>query len=125
MRDPERIREYCLNKAGVTEDDPFGPDVIVYKVMNKIFLFMSLNEPVFFSVKNDPETIVELREKYSDVTPGYHLNKKHWNSVAIQNTIPDDEIREWIDRSYELIAASLKKSDRETLNKMNGKHAED
>lgn len=105
--DIEKVRKYCLKKNFVTEGFPFGKDVLVFKVMNKMFCLMNLNPPVYINLKCDPELAVELREKYSSVTPGYHMNKIHWNSVQIDGTIPDKEIIKWIDQSYELIIASI------------------
>ena len=111
----ERIREYCLNKAGVTESLPFNEDSPVYKVMGKIFLIANLNPPVTINLKCDPEKAVELREKYDSVTPGYHMNKLHWNTVEVNSTIPDKEILEWIDHSYNLVVSGLSKANKEKL----------
>ncbi len=114
----EQIREYCLSKKGVTETLPFDEDTPVYKVMNKIFLLANLNPPYSINIKCDPERAIELREKYDDVIPGYHMNKTHWNTVYLETRIPDKFIYEWIDHSYDLIAAGLKKKDKEELEKM-------
>lgn len=83
----EIIREYCLKKKGVTEELPFSDDSPVYKVMGKIFLIASLTPPVSINVKCDPEKVIELREKYDEFQPGYHMNKKHWNTIGLDNTI--------------------------------------
>jgi predicted DNA-binding protein (MmcQ/YjbR family) len=100
----ETIREYCLSKENVEEDLPFGPDVLVYKVDGKIFLLVSFDEdPLQFNVKCDPDLAVELREEYSCVIPGYHMNKKHWNTVIVDGTVPVKKLKEWIDHSYELV----------------------
>lgn len=114
----ETIREYCLKKKGVTEETPFGEDNPVYKLMGKIFLIASINFPVTINLKCDPEKAIELREKYPAVTPGYHMNKLHWNTVEINNSIPDKLILEWIDHSYNLIAAKLSKKDKDLLKKL-------
>lgn len=111
----EIIREYCLKKKGVTEETPFGEDNPVYKLMGKIFLIASINFPVSINLKCDPEKANELREKYSSVTPGYHMNKIHWNTIEIDNLIPDKLILDWIDHSYNLVFDKLKKSDKEKL----------
>ena len=111
----ELVREYCLSKKGVTEELPFNEDSPVYKVMGKIFLIANLNPPFSINVKCDPEKAVELRERYEAVTPGYHMNKLHWNTVEIERTIKNSLIEEWIDHSYELIVSKLKKSERDKI----------
>ncbi|MHB1685870.1 MAG: MmcQ/YjbR family DNA-binding protein [Ignavibacteriaceae bacterium] len=116
--DLETIREYCLKKKGVTESLPFDEDTPVYKVMGKIFLLANINPPVSINIKCDPEKAVELREHYSSVTPGYHMNKSHWNTILLENSISNKFILEWIDDSYNLIAGGLKKSEKEKLSKL-------
>ena len=108
----ELIREYCLKKKFVSEEIPFGGNAPVYKVMGKIFVIAMLEPPVNINLKCDPEKAVELRERYDCVRPGYHMNKMHWNTVDIDNSVPDKLIYEWIDHSYEEVASKLKKSDR-------------
>lgn len=104
----ESFREYCLSKKGAAEETPFGPETLVFKVGGKIFALTSLDEPVFrCSLKCDPERAVELREQYDWIIPGYHLNKKHWNTLAPTSVAPDALVRELIDHSYELIVRSL------------------
>jgi predicted DNA-binding protein (MmcQ/YjbR family) len=114
----EHVREYCLGKKGVTEELPFDEESPVYKVMGKIFLIASLTPPFSINVKCDPEIAVELRERYDAVTPGYHMNKLHWNTVEIKGTVKNSLIEEWIDHSYELVVNGLKKSLKEELNKL-------
>ncbi len=114
----EQVREYCLQKKGVTEELPFDEESPVYKVMGKIFLIASLNPPFSINIKCDPETAVELRERYPAVTPGYHMNKKHWNTVEIEGTIRNSLIEEWIDHSYDLVVKGLKKSLKEELSNL-------
>ncbi len=112
----EQLREYCLNKKGVTADFPFDEDTLVFKVMNKIFLLVSLEKiPLQINIKCEPEKTIDLRERYESVIPGYHMNKNHWNTVIIDGSIPSKKILEWIDKSYDLIVSGLKKSDREKL----------
>lgn len=112
----DSFRSYCLNLRGVTEDTPFGPDVLVFKVMGKMFTLVGLDEiPLRINLKCDPERAVDLRERYEAVLPGYHMNKTHWNTVVCDGSVPDAEIREWIDHSYALVVASLRKSEREAL----------
>ena len=102
------FREYCLTKAGATEDTPFGPDVLVFKVGGKMFALAALDDvPVRVNLKCDPDLALELRDRYEQVRPGYHMNKKHWNTVEIENGIPDVEIRRMIDHSYDLVAQTL------------------
>jgi predicted DNA-binding protein (MmcQ/YjbR family) len=111
--DLAKFREYCLSKPEATEGTPFGPDVLVFKVGGKIFALASLDEvPATANLKCDPDLALELRDRYEQVTPGYHMNKKHWNTVEIESGIPDIELRRMIDRSYELVVNSLPKSKR-------------
>jgi predicted DNA-binding protein (MmcQ/YjbR family) len=84
----ETLREYCLSKAGVEETLPFGPDTLVFKVNGKLFLLAGLDEePLSFNVKCDPDKAIELREEYTCVLPGYHMNKKHWNTIVVDGSI--------------------------------------
>ncbi|MFN8240100.1 MAG: MmcQ/YjbR family DNA-binding protein [Bacteroidales bacterium] len=99
-----KIREYCLGKPGVSECFPFDEETLVFKVKDKIFALVSLDGAPGLNLKCDPALALELREKYSSVTPGYHMNKKHWNTVNIDGTIPDKEILGWIDHSYDLVS---------------------
>ena len=115
----ELIREYCLSKKGVSEEFPFDEDTLVFKVMGKIFLLASLEKiPLQVNLKCNPEEAGELRERYDAVIPGYHMNKKHWNTVVIENSIPPREIFSWIDNSYNLVVNGLKKSEKEELKKL-------
>lgn len=109
--DIESIREYVLRKPSVTEGFPFGEDVLVFKVNDKIFLLASLNShPFQFNVKCDPDLAIEWRDQYPDaVLPGYHMNKMHWNTVVMNGTLSGKIIREMIDLSYELVAKTKKK----------------
>jgi len=111
--DLESFREYCLCKPEATEGTPFGPDVLVFKVGGKIFALASLDDvPARANLKCDPDLALELRDRYEQVTPGYHMNKKHWNTVEIESGIPDIELRKMIDHSYDLVVSSLPKSKR-------------
>lgn len=112
----EEIRQYCLCKKGVTEGLPFGPNTLVFKVMNKMFALVPLEAtPASVNLKCDPELALELRAQYPAVQPGYHMNKQHWNTVSVDGSFGDAQLREWIDNSYSLIVASLKKADQEKL----------
>ena len=109
----EQIREYCILKEDVEESLPFGPDTLVFKVEGKIFLLLPLDaEQPQFNVKCDPDKAEELRAEYTCVLPGYHMNKKHWNTILMNNSIPDRNLKEWIENSYQLVRASLPKSQR-------------
>jgi len=103
----ESLRKYCLSLKGATEGLPFGEDALVFKIGGKMFALTSLEGPLWVNLKCDPEEAIELREKFPQVTPGYHMNKKHWNTVNIDDTIPDKLIHEWIDESYRLVVSSL------------------
>ncbi|MCU0365002.1 MAG: MmcQ/YjbR family DNA-binding protein [Ignavibacteriaceae bacterium] len=112
----EQIRVYCLKKKGVTEEFPFDEETLVFKIMGKIFLLASLESvPLQINLKCDPEKAVELREEYEVVQPGYHMNKKHWNTIIINGSISTGQIFEWIDDSYNLVLAGLSKSDLKKL----------
>jgi len=102
------LREYCLSKKSATESFPFGDDTLVFKVAGKIFALVNLDGELSINLKCDPVLAIELRERYDSVTPGYHMNKKHWNTVFINGTIPDKEIFSWIDNSYDLISPKKK-----------------
>ena len=110
------FREYCLSKPGATEDTPFGEDVLVFKVGGKVFALAPLDEvPAAANLKCDPDLALELRDRYEQVRAGYHMNKKHWNTVEIDSGIPDAELRKMIDHSYELVLRTLPKVKREKL----------
>ena len=106
----DELREYCLLKKGVEECLPFGDDTLVFKVMGKMFLLTGIeSQPVQFNVKCDPDKAIELREKYSCILPGYHMNKQHWNTIICDGSVSKKQIQEWIDDSYNLIVSSLTK----------------
>jgi len=108
----EQIREYCLKKKGVTEEFPFDEETLVFKVAGKIFLLASLESiPLQINLKCEPEKAIELREEYEAVQPGYHMNKKHWNTIVIGGSVSAKKIFDWIDDSYSLVVAGLRKSD--------------
>ncbi len=114
--DIESLRDYCLAKKGVGEGMPFGDQTLVFKVLGKIFLLASLEKPVLqFNVKCDPEKAIEWREQYAAVLPGYHMNKKLWNTIVMDGSIPAKIVRGMIDDSYELVVKSLPKKMQEGL----------
>lgn len=103
----EELRDYCLQKPGAVEEFPFGPDTLVFKVGGKLFLLAGLTEGDRFNAKCDPELAIEWRERYAEVQPGYHMNKKHWNTVYMNGSLTGKQLRELIDHSYELVSKSL------------------
>lgn len=105
----EALREYCISKIGVLEGFRFGDDTLVFKIADKIFLLTSLTNPNSFNVKCDPEEAVLWREKYAEIVPGYHMNKKHWNTVYYDGILSDSLLYLMIDHSYELVLNSLPK----------------
>jgi len=114
--DFNHLRNYLLSKKGTTEELPFGPDALVFKVMGKIFAIVAYQDnPLRISLKCDPEHAEALRAMYRAVTPGYHLNKNHWNTVILDNSIPESELFQMIDDSYQLIVKRLKKADQVKL----------
>ena len=102
----EQLREYVLQKPSVTEGFPFGEDTLVFKVKEKIFLLTGLDRnPLQFNVKCDPDKAIELREAYPEnILPGYHMNKKHWNTVIADGGVPQKLLKEMIDDSYNLVS---------------------
>ncbi len=105
----ETVRLYCLGKPDVTESFPFDDTTLVFKVRNKMFALLNLEGTPSVNLKCDPEKAQELREHYPCVLPGYHMNKKHWNTVLLDQTVEDALIRSWIDDSYALVTAKLPK----------------
>ena len=105
----EVLREYCLSKEKVEECLPFGPDTLVYKTRGKIFALINLDGDLSVNLKCDPSLALELREKYPAVKPGWHMNKKHWNTIMADGTVPDNVLLNFIDHSYNILAGSKKK----------------
>ena len=106
----EQLREYVIQKPSVTEGFPFGDTVIVFKVKEKVFLLVPLDtDSLQFNVKCDPEKAIQLREEYPDtVLPGYHMNKKHWNTVVVNGVLSNKQILEMVDESYQLVGKGKK-----------------
>ncbi len=106
----EDLRNYALQKPSVTEGFPFGETVLVFKVNAKIFLLVSLDaSPLQFNVKCDPDKAIELREEYPEaVLPGYHMNKKHWNTIIVDGSVPKKLLLEMIDHSFDLVSKAKK-----------------
>ena len=109
----DALRAHCLSKPGTTEGYPFGPGALVIKVAGKLFAIIADEEdPLTVSLKCDPEEALMLRSAYPAVNPGYHLNKRHWNTVMLDGSVPDRQIRDWIDDSYDLVVETLPRAKR-------------
>jgi predicted DNA-binding protein (MmcQ/YjbR family) len=111
----DSFRSYCLDKPGVTEETPFGPETLVLKVMGKMFALTDVDAFAHIALKVEPEKGAELREQYTSVVPAYHMNKKHWINVVMDGGVPDKLVKKWIDDSYDLVVAGLPKKVREKL----------
>ncbi|HRN41344.1 MAG TPA: MmcQ/YjbR family DNA-binding protein [Vicingus sp.] len=111
----EELRDYCIQKKGVTEDFPFDKNTLVFKVMGKMFALVDVENFDFINLKSDPEKAVELREKYEGIKPGYHMSKVHWNSVYVNTDVSDKLVLELVDESYKLVVSSLTKKLKEEL----------
>jgi predicted DNA-binding protein (MmcQ/YjbR family) len=112
----ENLRSYLTSKNGASEETPFGPEVLVFKVLGKMFAILAWQEaPLKISLKCEPDHALALRAIYKAVQPGYHLHKRHWNTVTLDGSVPEQEILQWIDGSYRLVVKGLKKADRERL----------
>lgn len=116
MQDIDDVRRSLLGKPGVTEDYPFDAVTLVLRVGGKIFALIATDKsPLHVNLKCDPDEAEALRAEFPTVLPGYHMNKRHWNTVILDGTIPADRLREMMEDSYSLVVAKLKKSDREAL----------
>lgn len=105
----EEYRNYCLAKKEVTEGTPFGPDVLVFKVSGKMFALSGIENFATINLKCDPEKALQQRAEFNAVKPGYHMSKKHWNTITVNEDVPDQLLYEMIDESYELVVKSLPK----------------
>jgi predicted DNA-binding protein (MmcQ/YjbR family) len=104
------FEQYCLQKSGATENYPFGPEVCVFKVGGKVFaLTRPPGKATSINLKCDPERSIILRQQYPGIIPGYHMNKRHWNTIKFDGTVPDDLIMQLIDHSFELVAPPPKR----------------
>ncbi|MBP6016933.1 MAG: MmcQ/YjbR family DNA-binding protein [Candidatus Promineofilum sp.] len=112
----EQLTAYLLGQKGATEETPFGPEALVYKVMGKMFALVAWQaEPLTLTLKCEPGRALLWRDVYPAVRPGYHMNKTHWNTITLDGTIPETELRGMIDDSYDRVVKSLTKAQRETL----------
>lgn len=116
MMNVETIREFCIRKKGVTEEFPFDEETLVFKVMGKIFLLINIEEvDISVNLKCNPELAIAMREKYESVQPGYHMNKKHWNTVSYTGEFSEKEFYEMIDHSYLEVVKSMTKKQQQEL----------
>jgi predicted DNA-binding protein (MmcQ/YjbR family) len=107
--DIEKLREYCLSKKFATEDFPFDESTLAFRIKGKMFCIVDADNPASINLKCDPERALELREEYGEIIPGFHMNKRHWNTVDINGTLKDSFIFELIDHSYDLVVRTLPK----------------
>ena len=115
----EALRDYCIAKPGVSESFPFGGDALVFKVGGKMFALLATeSQPTTINLKCDPEKAIQLREEHSAITPGYHMNKTHWNTITIDGRVRSSDVQEWIDHSYELVKKSLPKAVKAQLDEL-------
>jgi predicted DNA-binding protein (MmcQ/YjbR family) len=113
---PAALRRRCLALPGATEEFPFGPETSVFKVAGKIFAISGLEgQPLAVAVKCDPGLAEQLRASYAAITPGYHLNKRHWNTIVLDGSVPDAMVRDMIEDSYDLVVSALPRATREAL----------
>ncbi len=117
----EELRDYCISKPAVTESFPFDESTLVFKVAGKMFLLTDLVDAFAMNVKNTPEKVLELREQYPSVSPGYHMNKIHWITVLIDGSIEDSLLKQWIDESYDLIVSGFNRKQKELFSEMTKK----
>jgi predicted DNA-binding protein (MmcQ/YjbR family) len=117
----EELRDYCISKPVVTESFPFDESTLVFKVAGKMFLLTDLVDAFSMNIKNSPEKVIELREQYPSVLPGYHMNKTHWITVMIDGTIPDILLKQWIDESYNSIISGFSRKEKALYTEMSAK----
>ncbi len=114
----EELRDYCISKPAVTESFPFDETTLVFKVAGKMFLLTDLVDAFSMNIKNTPDKVLELKEQFSSVLPGYHMNKKHWITVMIDGSVPDSLLKQWIDDSYRLIVAGFSRKEKALYSEM-------
>ncbi|MGW0559722.1 MmcQ/YjbR family DNA-binding protein [Streptomyces sp. NPDC003016] len=115
---PQELRAFCLDFAGAAEEFPFGPETSVFKVLGKLFALSALDaEPLTVNLKCDPEIALRLRAEHEEIVPGWHMNKRHWNTVTVDGQLPDRMVRELIEDSYDLVVAGLPKAERLRLDR--------
>ncbi|WP_367041769.1 MmcQ/YjbR family DNA-binding protein [Streptomyces sp. Je 1-332] len=115
---PQQLRAFCLSFNDVVEEFPFGPEASVFKVAGKMFALSSLDAvPLTVNLKCDPDLAVQLREAHPEIVPGWHMNKRHWNTVSLAGELPDQQVRELVEDSYDLVVAGLPKAERLRLDR--------
>ncbi|MEU6764636.1 MmcQ/YjbR family DNA-binding protein [Streptomyces sp. NPDC046853] len=115
---PQELRAFCLSFNAVVEEFPFGPDASVFKVAGKMFALSSLDaKPLKVNLKCDPDMAVQLRAAHPEIVPGWHMNKRHWNTVTVDAKLPDQQVRELVEDSYDLVVAGLPKAERLRLDR--------
>lgn len=114
--DIEEVREYCIKKQEVTESFPFDDETLVFKVLGKMFCLSNLTHPISINLKCNSEEAIELREEFDEIKPGFHMNKKHWNTVDLEGNLSKSFILKMIDDSYKLVVSKLPKKEREKIN---------
>ena len=114
--DYDSLKAFCLAKKATTDGYPFGEGTLVFRVLGKIFALISEDsDPLRMNLKCDPDDALALRAEHSAIIPGFHMNKKHWNSIILDGSLPDDLVAEMIDHSYDLVVKGMKKADREKV----------
>ena len=116
--DIEQFRKYCLSKKGVTEEFPFDHSTLVFKVMGKMFALVNVDSLESMNIKCEPEKAIELREQFPDIIPGYHMDKRHWNTVKFNAGVSDQLALSLVDNSYELVAKGLSKPQKQVLKEL-------
>jgi len=114
----ESFREFCLSLPATNEKMPFDQETLVFTVCDKMFALVNIEKFESFNVKCDPELAVQLREKYSTIIPGWHMNKKHWNTIILDGSLDDKQLQDWIKHSYDMVVKSLPKKVQIELNKI-------
>lgn len=109
------FRDYCLSKKGTSEEFPFDNKTLVFKVMGRVFTLCNIDDFKSYNLKCDPEWAIELREEFNGIKPGFHMNKKHWNTITVMSDVNDKLAVKMIDHSYNEVSKGLKKADREKL----------
>ncbi len=111
----EQYRNYCMSKPGTTEEFPFDEETLVFKVMGKMYSLTGVDSFQSVNLKCDPTLAIELREKFVGVKPGYHMNKKHWNTIMTDGSFSDENLMKWTDHSYDLVVGGLSKTLKDEL----------
>lgn len=114
----EEFRDYCLAKSGTTESFPFDDKALTFKVLSKMYAIADVDQFVSVNLKCDPERAIELRERYHSINPGYHMNKKHWNTIDTTGDVSDDLFYELIDHSYDLVVKGMTKKEKSELSQL-------